>query len=156
MGHRGSSVVFALLLALLRTLSLVFLGVGADVSSRRSRRDGTSWTDAALAECGTTCLSIRRVLSAVLRQLHAEREVLDSAVEESILNETPRIERFGSAMTVVAAVAPLLGLLGTVTGMIATFDVITEHGTGIRRCSLVASQRRSLRPNLASLSPSPP
>ena len=39
-------------------------------------------------------------------------------------------DRFGALIIVIAAVSPLLGLLGTVTGMIATFDVITEFGTG--------------------------
>ncbi|OYY26023.1 MAG: flagellar motor protein MotA, partial [Sulfurovum sp. 17-42-90] len=40
------------------------------------------------------------------------------------------IDKFGSFVMVIAAVAPLLGLLGTVTGMITTFDTITEFGTG--------------------------
>ncbi|MBK8011110.1 MAG: MotA/TolQ/ExbB proton channel family protein [Deltaproteobacteria bacterium] len=71
-----------------------------------------------------------RVLRAALRNLGAERTHLEDLLHEAILNETPAIERFGSAITVFAAVAPLLGLLGTVTGMIATFDVITEFGTG--------------------------
>ena len=71
-----------------------------------------------------------RVLRAALRNLGAERAHLEDLLHEAILNETPAIERFGSAITVFAAVAPLLGLLGTVTGMIATFDVITEFGTG--------------------------
>jgi biopolymer transport protein ExbB len=38
--------------------------------------------------------------------------------------------RLGTAQVALAAVAPLLGLLGTVSGMISTFDVITELGAG--------------------------
>lgn len=71
-----------------------------------------------------------RVLRRTLHVIEAEREVADDAVMEAIIEETPRIERFGTAIMVFAAVAPLLGLLGTVTGMIATFDIITEYGTG--------------------------
>jgi biopolymer transport protein ExbB len=74
--------------------------------------------------------SAGRVLQTTLASAEQDREVIEDAVGEAVLKETPRIERFGAAITVFAAVAPLLGLLGTVTGMITTFDVITEHGTG--------------------------
>ena len=58
------------------------------------------------------------------------RDALFDRATEKLLAEQPRMERFGTALFVIAAVAPLLGLLGTVTGMIGTFEVITEHGTG--------------------------
>jgi biopolymer transport protein ExbB len=71
-----------------------------------------------------------RVLGTILDAAHRSKEEMDRVVEESLLREIPRIDRFASALVVITAGAPLLGLLGTVTGMIATFDVITEHGTG--------------------------
>ena len=74
-----------------------------------------------------------RVLMAGLVHRGETREVIESALSEAILKQTPRLERFLGALKVSAAVAPLLGLLGTVTGMINTFQVITTHGTGDAR-----------------------
>jgi biopolymer transport protein ExbB len=74
--------------------------------------------------------STSRVLAATIRNLDRDREHLEDIVSESILHESSHLNRFGAFIMVIAAVSPLLGLLGTVTGMISTFDVITEFGTG--------------------------
>lgn len=57
-------------------------------------------------------------------------EALEARLDEAMLAEQPRIERGQALVKMVAAVAPLLGLLGTVTGMIVTFQSITVFGTG--------------------------
>ncbi|MEH0021030.1 MAG: MotA/TolQ/ExbB proton channel family protein [Desulfobacter sp.] len=70
----------------------------------------------------------------LVRHLLANR-TQDSSVNKRIVDQcimamTPGLERYLHAIAVLAAVAPLFGLLGTVTGMITTFDVITLFGTG--------------------------
>ncbi len=57
-------------------------------------------------------------------------ETLELKLDEAILKEMPKIQRGLSALALLAAIAPLLGLLGTVTGIIETFQSITLHGTG--------------------------
>ena len=57
-------------------------------------------------------------------------ETLEMKLDEQILKESPKIERFNDIIKVFASVAPLLGLLGTVIGMIVTFTAITIYGAG--------------------------
>lgn len=73
--------------------------------------------------------AVSRILSKTLSFLKAEPQKVEDAILEAILKESQMIDRFGVVILVIASVAPLLGLLGTVTGMIATFDVITLYGT---------------------------
>ena len=61
---------------------------------------------------------------------NSDMETLEMKLDETILKSTPKLERGISTIKILSAVAPLLGLLGTVTGMIATFQSITLFGTG--------------------------
>lgn len=73
---------------------------------------------------------VNNVLMAGLSNRGEDRETLESIIQEAILKELPRLERFLPTLNIMGAIAPLLGLLGTVTGMINTFHVITLYGTG--------------------------
>jgi len=71
-----------------------------------------------------------RVLSVYENNKSVDVETLELKLDEAILKETPALERFLTIVKLISAVAPLFGLLGTVTGMIATFQAITLFGTG--------------------------
>ena len=73
---------------------------------------------------------VARVVRAGLDVRHEDREIQESVLQEAILHELPLLQRGLALLAVSGAVAPLLGLLGTVTGMIETFRIITLHGTG--------------------------
>jgi biopolymer transport protein ExbB len=73
-----------------------------------------------------------RVLATAAAFNHSDQELetLELKIDEAILKEVPQLEKAQSMIKLFAAIAPLLGLLGTVTGMIATFQAITNFGTG--------------------------
>lgn len=86
--------------------------------------------DEALEACKKFKGATARVVWMAVRNLERDRTHLEDIISEAILHESAHLNRFGAMILVIAAVAPLLGLLGTVTGMITTFDIITEFGTG--------------------------
>ena len=71
-----------------------------------------------------------RVLASLKGDTAQDPEVLETRLSEAVLRETPKLERFQSLLRMIVAAGPLLGLLGTVIGMIITFQVITEVGAG--------------------------
>ena len=71
-----------------------------------------------------------RVLSVGKTHMKDEIDRLELKLAEAIMGERPAIERGISFVKIVSVVAPLAGLLGTVTGMIITFQQITLFGTG--------------------------
>jgi biopolymer transport protein ExbB len=61
--------------------------------------------------------------------IEEDAEVVELRISEAVLREVPRLERFQSFLRLAVAAGPLLGLIGTVIGMIITFQSITESGS---------------------------
>jgi biopolymer transport protein ExbB len=74
--------------------------------------------------------ALGRIIAIYQNNKNQSTQLLELKLEEAILLETPRLERGSSVLKVLAAIAPMMGLLGTVTGMIGTFQSITLFGTG--------------------------
>lgn len=72
--------------------------------------------------CRENRSSLSRVVEAALRHRHASRSVAKEAMEESGRVEVSSLEAGLGALSTIAAIAPLLGLLGTVAGMITVFQ----------------------------------
>jgi len=73
---------------------------------------------------------VGEMLVAALEHIDSDEDLIEEILYERMLSTQPKLERFLPFIAVTAATAPLLGLLGTVTGMINTFKLITIFGTG--------------------------
>jgi biopolymer transport protein ExbB len=107
---------FALVLGLLRLLVLT----AVDRRLQRQEASKEVRTDNPLG----------RILKLARDNADADVETLERKLDEAMVRETSKLERLVWVVKVVSVVAPLMGLLGTVTGMIHTFQAITLFGTG--------------------------
>ncbi|MEM7466546.1 MAG: MotA/TolQ/ExbB proton channel family protein [Pseudomonadota bacterium] len=122
--HQGRQVgyiitcvgAFALLVALWRFLALNFTSTKMRSQLKRDEIKTNN--------------PLGRVLQAAQDNKSADTESLELKLDEAILKETPKINSGLSLLKIIAMVAPLLGLLGTVTGMIIVFQAITIYGAG--------------------------
>ena len=106
-----------LIMAAVRFIALS--AVGAKVNSQRK--------DTSNASEGNP---LGRVLAVYYKDPNVDQETLQLRLDEAVLKEIPALESWLPAIKMIAAVGPLMGLLGTVTGMILTFQQITLFGTG--------------------------
>ncbi|HSJ03183.1 MAG: MotA/TolQ/ExbB proton channel family protein [Verrucomicrobium sp.] len=80
----------------------------------------------ALQECVATRVPVGRVLHSALLRHHVPREQLKEIVQEAGQLEVPRLERYLSVLHGIAHAAPLIGLLGTIAGLIDTFTQLNN------------------------------
>lgn len=105
-----------LLIALERFVTLFFIGSRVN----RQLKSTTASNDNPLG----------RVMLVKEQNPKADTETLELRLSESILREVPKLSSRLTLIKIISVVAPLIGLLGTVTGMINTFQAITLFGTG--------------------------
>ena len=113
---------------------IIFLGVlGLLVSAERLLvllTSGRKITSQLKDKASTGDNALGRILKVYDDNRDVDTETLELKLDEAILREAPKLEKRQGWIKVFAAVAPLLGLLGTVVGMIGTFQAITLFGTG--------------------------
>lgn len=125
-------VALGLTVLKIRALARVDVDGGARIPDLvKALRQGDRDQARALAE--SAGLPLRPVLIEGVTHADADRAHLEELLHERVLSALPLLERHLGTLAVLGGVAPLLGLLGTVTGMIHTFQLITLFGTGDAR-----------------------
>lgn len=85
----------------------------------------------AIDKCNAMPGPIAHILKAGILKHDRSREEIKEAISDAGLHEVPRLEKNLSALATIAHITPLLGLLGTVTGMVRAFQVIEQKAVAL-------------------------
>ncbi|MFH1656065.1 MAG: MotA/TolQ/ExbB proton channel family protein [Candidatus Omnitrophota bacterium] len=89
----------------------------------------------AISICDNIKAPVAGILKAGIMKYTASRDEIKEAMEDASLYEIPKLEKNLSALATIAHISPLLGLLGTVTGMVRAFQVIQLKATSLNPVS---------------------
>lgn len=84
----------------------------------------------ALSICSKSNKPIAKIIEAGIMKYYFGRDEIKEAIEDAGRHEIASVEKYLNILSTIAGVAPLLGLLGTVTGMIKVFNIISLGGIG--------------------------
>ncbi len=124
--------LFATITALIRTLKLtgVVNRLYTEEITEIVKILKSEGKDKAVEAASTLRRPLANVISEGIKNCDLSKEHLEEVLYERITLEVPKLEKGLAGLAVSASTAPLLGLLGTVTGMIHTFNMITTYGSG--------------------------
>jgi len=110
----------------LRSRNVIPSGVGEQVEEWAARHE----LDKRHIDQLRNSSALGRVLASALASRHRPREMIKESVEDTGRHVVHELERFLNTLGTIAGISPLLGLLGTVIGMIKVFSAIMAHGVG--------------------------
>ncbi|MFH1094017.1 MAG: MotA/TolQ/ExbB proton channel family protein [Candidatus Omnitrophota bacterium] len=133
--NKGGPVMIPIILCSIFALAIILERL---MNIYKSKTDSTRFMDditaalkrnrisEALSICEQTQGPVAHIIKAGISKHDRSRHEIREAIEDAGLHEVPKLEKNLSALATIAHVSPLLGLLGTVTGMVNTFQIIQE------------------------------
>ncbi len=106
---------------------------------KKKMDDANGDPSAAISYCKKHPSPIARVFAAGLKRMHLPLETLERHIAEAGEREVIKLRKNMRALSIIAAITPLLGLLGTIFGMIAAFQTVAVTGDALGRTELLAS-----------------
>ncbi len=101
-----------------------------ELVSKLKKLIGEGKTTETLAICANSSIPMAKIVEAGILKRQRSREQVKEAIEHTGKQEASNLHKYLGVLATIASIAPLLGLLGTVTGMIKVFQVISQQGVG--------------------------
>jgi biopolymer transport protein ExbB len=136
--HKGGWIMWPLLVL---ALAAIAVSVERTLAIRKAASDNDAFIEdlrkrlnaadfeGALQLCDQTPGPVPQLLASGIRTRHLDNASIERAMEELALRQTPLLHKRLGVLDTVITMAPLLGLLGTITGMIQSFNVVSTAGS---------------------------
>ena len=111
---------------------------GFQTGLQAALKDGSNGREAAIKYCRANPSPVANVFGTGLRRLGMPLEILERHISEAGEREVLKLRKHLRSLSVIAAVTPLLGLLGTIFGMISAFQTVATSGEALGKAELLA------------------